>query len=184
MENKLTEYFSKYSIDKEGQVELLKIFNESIIEIGEGILRTKKESIVKKEIVKKFASKKAEEYALENNLSIEDFEIEKIGKQDVEKKIRENIKESKTEGSSSSSSSNKKEKIKKDKIICKGITQKGDCCNRIATYKPEGAKHMYCFRHHEDWKVYETDDNSSEEEEEEKEEKEEKVESESGSESD
>lgn len=166
MEEKLERYFSKHSIEGEGRVELLKIFNESLLEIGEGILRTKKDSIEKRELTKKFASKKAEEYAIENNLSLDDFDIEKIGKSDVEKKIRDKIKENKTTSPSTSETSSKKSKVKKDKVICKGITQKGEPCNRVATYKPDGAKNMYCFRHHEDWKTYETDDDSSEEEEE------------------
>jgi len=173
MEEKLERYFSKHSIEGEGRVELLKIFNESLLEIGEGILRTKKDSIEKRELTKKFASKKAEEYAIENNLSLEDFDIEKIGKSDVEKKIRDKIKENKTTPTSTSETSSKKSKVKKDKVICKGITQKGEPCNRVATYKPNGAKNMYCFRHHEDWKTYETDDDSSEEEKEEEEEEEE-----------
>ena len=75
MEEKLERYFSKHSIEGEGRVELLKIFNESLLEIGEGILKTKRDSIEKKEITKKFASKKAEEYAIENSLSLEDFDI-------------------------------------------------------------------------------------------------------------
>ena len=92
----MKEFSERYSLGEEGEIELIKLFNKSLIEISGKILETydvnEKKVKSKIEIKRKFASKKAEEYAYENGISIEEFEIEKISKKDVEEKIRKRIK--------------------------------------------------------------------------------------------
>ena len=99
MESVLNEYYLKYSIPESGKKELIDIFNKSLISISEGIIRTKNssnsksssktektEKTEKREKLEsqRYASKKAEEYAKENNLSLSDFSTEKVSKKDVE----------------------------------------------------------------------------------------------------
>lgn len=185
-------YIEKYGINPEGKNEMLEILNKSLIMISYGILETKntkeikKESIPKgKETVKsneganKFKSKKAEEYAHEHNLTLDDFNIAEVSKKDVENKVREMTKVRKDTGSSitsktssssaasSSTSSLTPVKKSKEKVICSGINKKGECCKSVGTIQPDGAKKKYCFRHAEDFRSFECESDSSECEEEE-----------------
>ena len=158
MEEVLSLYYEKYSIPSEGRKELIEIFNKSLMEISEGILKTRKDK--KKEIVKekKYASKKAEDYAIENDLSLSDFEKEKISKKDVDEKIKERTK---LKLSPNRQIENKSPKKKETKVICSGLTKKGEPCTRAGTHHPDGSKKHYCFRHSEDWKAFECDSDSS-----------------------
>jgi len=168
--------------------EMLEILNESLLEISRGIMNESKEVNVKegkkekvKNVEKRYKSKKAEEYAEEHGLSLEDFEMNEISKKDVETKVREmtkNKKEkvittrSKTNTDEESSSKNNKSEVKREKVICSGINKKGEACKSVGTIKPEGAKKKYCFRHAEDFKSFECDTDSSDDEEKESEGKE------------
>lgn len=175
----MNEFIEKYEIPESGKNEMLELFNKSIIQISHEILKNANivlespigstavggdvnklsNSSSKKMDGKKFASRKAEEFAIENNLSLDDFEMEKVSKKDVEIKIKEMTKkkintperDKKSKGNSS----------EKDKVMCAGITKKGDACNRIGNQKPEGAKKYYCFRHSDSWQDYECNSDSS-----------------------
>jgi len=166
MESVLESYYEKYSIPESGKKELIEIFNRSLLDISEGIMRNRdttsvsagvksSKSLSGVEPVRKFASKKAEEYALENELSLSDFNISKVSKKDVEELIRVRTKKG---------LSPKRDKIESkssSKIMCSGLTKKGEVCNKCGTHKPELAKKFYCFRHSEDWKSFECDSDSS-----------------------
>jgi len=177
----MNEFIEKYEIPESGKDEMLELFNKSIIQISHQILKnanvvlesaigctvgvgvnklSNSSDVTKKIDGKKFASKKAEEFAIENNLSLDEFEMEKVSKKDVEIKIKEMTKKNintpdrdkkKSKGNSS----------EKDKVMCAGITKKGDACNRIGNQKPEGAKKYYCFRHSDSWQDYECNSDSS-----------------------
>ena len=179
MMSRMEEFCSKYRIDEEGKSEMLKILNESMVLISGEILKSVK--VVKdkssssssskgenKEGVKRYKSKKAEEYAMEHGIEIEEFDMMEISKKDVENLVREKTKSSsKIEGSSSSKVESKTESIvKKERVICSGINKKGEACKSTGTICPEGAKKRYCFRHAEDWKSFECESDSSESEEE------------------
>ena len=158
MESVLMEYYLKHSICESGQKELIDIFNKCLLDISEGILKTKKENKINSDS-KKFASKKAEEYAIENDLSLEDFSSDKVTKKDVDNRIKE-----KTKNKLSPNREVKKTGTKLNEIKCNGLTKKGEICNKIGTHKPESANKHYCFRHSEDWKSFECDSDSSESE--------------------
>ena len=165
----MADFSSRYNLGNEGEKELIDMFNKSLIEISSKILekydgKTEKDHTIKSNLSvknKKFASKKAEEYAYENNLSIDDFETEKISKKDVEDKVRKLTKEKNNLSVGQSSTVSKK--VEK-KVLCCGLTKKGDQCTRAGTLKPAGAKKMYCFRHADEWNAFECDSDSSDEE--------------------
>lgn len=178
----LEDFVAKYSIPDDAVKELLDIFNRSLVNISTEILKTNnihsnksdkindkiisKSSHSKSSDAKKFVSKKAEEYAKENNLSIDDFDLDKISKKDVENKVRDIAKINKSNSSgikiiSSNDTTTTKLSPKKDKIICSGLTKKGEACNKVGCTQPDGAKNKYCFRHAEDWKAFECDSDSS-----------------------
>ena len=179
MQSHVNEYCEKYSISESGKMELVTLFNKALIEISENILSTKKSSNSKSTEKKRFKSKKAEDLAGENGISLEDFEMNDVSKKDVETKIRDLAKQDK-DGKLDKSNAEKiptKSKKLKEKVICCGINKKGEACKGVGTMKPESAKHFYCFRHAEDWKLFECESDSSNEselEEEETEEQEEK----------
>lgn len=159
MENKLSVIFEKYSINEEDQREIIGIFNKSLIEISERILKENRETkkTVKENKETRFASKKAEKYAEENDIGEDMFEEDKITKKMVEDKIKElkkgeDIKTEKVK---------KNKEIKEEKVKCSGITQRGDPCKCIGTENPEGAKRKYCIKHVDDWKTYECESDSS-----------------------
>ena len=168
----MKEFSVRYELGESSEKELIEMFNKSLIEVSQRILEkydVKSETKVIKSKgtgSKKFASKKAEEYAYENGLSLDDFNQEKISKKDVEEKVRKETKEktnltTNTPNSSTNSSSKKIER----KVLCCGLTKKGDQCTRAGTLKPNGAKKMYCFRHADEWNTFECDSDSSDEEE-------------------
>ena len=186
--SKIEEFVSRNGMSEDVKREILEILNESLLEISRGIMNESREVNVKegkkekvKNVEKRYKSKKAEEYAEEHGLSLEDFEMNEISKKDVETKVREmtkNKKEkvittrSKTNTDEESSSKNNKSEVKREKVICSGINKKGEACKSVGTIQPEGAKKKYCFRHAEDFKSFECDTDSSDDEEKESEEKE------------
>ena len=164
MSEMMKDFIDKYNIDEDGQRQLIHIFNTSLIEISSKILEKYDGKDNKPKNTnytnKKFASKKAEEYAYENNLTIDDFDIDKISKKDVEEKVRKVTKE-KTNNISPVETTKKIER----KVLCCGLTKKGEQCTRAGTLKPNGAKKMYCFRHADEWNTFECDSDSSDDEE-------------------
>ena len=182
MMSRVEEFVRRNGMSEEEKREMLEILNESLLEISRVIMnesKVKKEKVEKEskkdreESKKRYKSKKAEEYAEEHGISIEDFDINEISKKDVETKVREmtkNKKEkvitttSKTSSDEESSSKNKKSETKREKVICSGINKKGEACKSIGTIQPEGAKKKYCIRHAEDFKSFECDSDSSDEE--------------------
>ena len=186
MMSKIEEFVTRNGMSDSVKREMLEILNESLLEISRGIMNESKVNKVNKvnkvkvekcpstdESNKRYKSKKAEEYAEEHGLTLEDFDINEISKKDVETKVREmtkNKKEitttSKTNSDEGSSSKNNKSEIKREKVICSGINKKGEACKSVGTIKPEGAKKKYCFRHAEDFRSFECDSDSSDDEEE------------------
>ena len=175
MMSKVEEFVSRNGMSESVKREMLEILNESLLEISRGIMNESKVNKVKVEKVekdakrstdeskKRYKSKKAEEYAEEHGLSIEDFEMKEISKKDVETKVREMTK-NKVITRTKKSEENKVE-IKREKVICSGINKKGEACKSVGTIKPEGAKKKYCFRHAEDFRSFECDSDSSDDEE-------------------
>jgi len=167
---KIDEFVSRHGMSESAKSEMLEILNESLLEISSVIMRESKVKGIDNKrfeencgVKKRYKSKKAEEYAEEHGLTLEDFEINEISKKDVENKVREMTKKK-----NDKIISNKKEKVevKRDKVICSGINKKGEACKSVGTIKPDGAKKKYCFRHAEDFRSFECDSDSSEEEEE------------------
>jgi len=182
--SKIEEFVTRNGMSESVKREMLEILNESLLEISRGIMNESKVNKVNKvkvekgrstdESNKRYKSKKAEEYAEEHGLTLEDFDMNEISKKDVETKVREmtkNKKEkaitttSKTNSDEGSSSKNNKSEIKREKVICSGINKKGEACKSVGTIKPDGAKKKYCFRHAEDFRSFECDSDSSDEEE-------------------
>jgi uncharacterized DUF497 family protein len=161
MENRLEYIFEKYNIVEEDQREIIEIFNKSLIEISDGILGNKNK--VKKEKEKgekRWASKKASEYAEENGVSLEEVEGIKITKKEIEEYVKQRVREGKETKISTKVNTEKSEK----RCMCSGITNKGEACNKVGVEKPEGAKRKYCVKHSVDWRTYECDTDSSESE--------------------
>lgn len=185
--SKIEEFVSRNGMSEDVKREMLEILNESLLEISHGIMNESKVNKVNKvkvekssknstvESNKRYKSKKAEEYAEEHGLTLEDFDINEISKKDVETKVREmtkNKKEklittttSKTTSDEESSLKHNKSETKREKVICSGINKKGEACKSVGTIKPEGAKKKYCFRHAEDFRSFECDSDSSDDEE-------------------
>ena len=184
MMSEIEEYVTKYEVGESGKEELIRILNKSLLEISRGILETresKEEKKIKKSESHRYKSKKAEEYALEHGISMEEFEMLEISKKDVEEKVREITRrnESVPKGKKEEKKEENKEVVKRDKVICSGINKKGESCKSVGTICPEGAKKKYCFRHAEDFRSFECDSDSSDEEEKEEEKEEEELKEES-----
>jgi len=183
MMSKIEEFVSRNGMSEDVKREMLEILNESLLEISRGIMNESKVNKVNKEkglknsteeSNKRYKSKKAEEYAEEHGLTLEDFDINEISKKDVETKVREMTKNknekvitttSKTTSDEGSSSKINKSETKREKVICSGINKKGEACKSVGTIKPDGAKKKYCFRHAEDFRSFECDSDSSDDEE-------------------
>jgi hypothetical protein len=177
MMSKIEEFVTRNGMSESVKREMLEILNESLLEISRGIMNESKVNKVNKvkvekgpstdESNKRYKSKKAEEYAEEHGLTLEDFDINEISKKDVETKVREMTKNKKEITTTSKTNSNEGSKeVKREKVICSGINKKGEACKSVGTIKPEGAKKKYCFRHAEDFRSFECDSDSSDEEEE------------------
>ena len=172
--SEIEEFVKEYKIPEEGKVRMIEILNGTLLEISRVIMMEGKSERVKKEIdisEKRYKSRKAEEYAEEHGLSLEDFEEKEISKKDVEMKVREIAKEKKEYGNreikrkeTNNKIEKKNENVKREKVICSGINKKGEACKSTGTIQPDGAKKKYCFRHAEDYKLFECDSDSSDEE--------------------
>lgn len=176
MMSEIEEYVKKYEVGESGKEELIRILNKSLLEISRGILETREskevkvERKIKRSESQRYKSKKAEEYALEHGISMEEFDMLEISKKDVEEKVREMTKSNESVPKGKKEVVEKKEVVKRERVICSGINKKGECCKSVGTICPEGAKKKYCFRHAEDFRSFECDSDSSDEEEELKEE--------------
>ena len=176
MMSKIEEFVTRNGMSDSVKREMLEILNESLLEISRGIMLESKVKKVEVEGVKKrYKSKKAEEYAEEHGISLEDFSMNEVSKKDVETKVREMTKEKiepskkstkETTNETTKLESKKESNVKREKVICSGINKKGEACKSVGTIKPEGAKKKYCFRHAEDFRSFECDSDSSDEEEE------------------
>ena len=165
MMSKIEEFVSRNGMSEDVKREMLEILNESLLEISRVIMNESKAKTKKEESKKKYKSLKAEEYAEEHGLTLEDFDINEISKKDVETKVREMIKNKKEKVITTTVKTKEQSKeIKREKVICSGINKKGEACKSVGTIKPEGAKKKYCFRHAEDFRSFECDSDSSEEE--------------------
>ena len=147
---------------------MLKILNESLSVISMEILKSVKVDKINKideKVIKnrKYKSKKAEEYANEHGITIDEFEMSEISKKDVENKVKEKAKEINIKNEKSVKKETKTV-VKKERVICSGIHKKGEACKSTGVIQPEGSKRKYCFRHAEDWRSIECDTDSSESE--------------------
>lgn len=181
-ESRLSEFANKNDLDATVIQELVQIFNEALVEIGQGILKDvpTKQTVPQKPTkntnkgeIQKWASKVAQAFAEEKELTLDDFPgIEKVTKQhmlELLKKKDTQTTKSVTNGSPAGSTS---KGPPKRKVQCNGLTAKGDPCTRTGTVQPDGSKNCYCFRHADNWKDFETtvssDSDSDDELEEEK----------------
>jgi hypothetical protein len=179
-ESRLSEFATKNDLDTTVVQELVQIFNEALVEIGQAILKDTPNNSVTKNVKtknkgegQKWASKVAQAFAEEKELTLDDFPgIEKVTKQHmlefIKNKDTQTTKQV-TKGSPSGSTSNG---TPKRKVQCNGLTAKGEPCTRTGTVQPDGSKNCYCFRHADNWKDFETtvssDSDSDDELEEEK----------------
>lgn len=178
-EEDLREFCEKNNLGDEGVSELLELFNGALLEVGRGILDSVKEKSKNKSadkstkitknsgVEQKWASKVSANYAMENNLTLDDFHgIEKVTKQHILDLLKENgnTKEKQKINKSSTSSSNTQaspqtsaspKTTSKKKVQCNGFNTKG-ACTRTGTVIPNGAKNSYCFRCAENWNDFET----------------------------
>lgn len=158
MTSNLANFITKYNIDAEGEEELILLLNESLKNINlESTQLKKTKSETKDKNSQRYKSRKAEEFAKEHGLNIEDFEEIEISKKDVERKIKERTQESLQETKMMKPVDTIKN-LKKERVICSGLNKRGEACKAVGTVKPEGAKRMYCYRHAEDFALYEIED--------------------------
>lgn len=180
-ESRLSEFANKNDLDASVVQELVQIFNEALVEIGQGILKDvpTKSTITKTPVktqnkpeVQKWASKVAQAFAEEKELTLDDFPgIEKVTKQHMLELIKKKDTQPKQPMKESPSGSTSKGTPKR-KVQCNGLTAKGEPCTRAGTVHPDNSKNYYCFRHADNWKDFETtissDSDSDDELEEEK----------------
>lgn len=172
LDAKFNAFKTKHDLDDEAMAEMLSIFNDSFIELAHKLLSSNDIQVPKtttKNIntktspdKKKFATKIAAEYAAENDLTLDDFDKEKITKKDIDDYIKANkfSKPSKTIPKLDTTPIVKETKEHVSKEKCSGITKSGEPCNRPGTEKPDGSSKCFCFRHAMDWKMYEISSDS------------------------
>jgi len=165
-ETRLTKFASENELSPDVVQDLIQIFNEALVEIGQGILNntTKTQKTVNKttthihkEVGQKWASKVAQGFAEEKELTLDDFPgIEKITKHHILELLKtksvsvaKQVKQESPKGSTSNGSHRRK-------VQCNGLTAKGEPCTRTGTINPDGSQNHYCFRHADNWKDYET----------------------------
>jgi len=173
LETKFNDFKTKHNLDDDAISELLKIFNDSFIELAHKLLATTDtpKHVPKDTPIfngpKKFATKIAAEYAAEHDLTLDDFNKEKITKKDIDELVKNRVK--KIPKLDTTPKEITKESPKKTKEIagkkCQGLTKSGDPCGKLGTTQPEGSKNFFCFRHAVDWKSYEISSDSDLEEE-------------------
>jgi hypothetical protein len=202
LELKFIEFKQKYDLSDDALEEVKCLFNEAFIAVANSILTNKElkstaESVKKEpkteskkepkaetkgDSIKKWASKIAEEFASENNLTLDDFpdDCGKITKKSIEQLVKskntttkftktksENTKSADTKSADTKSTDTKTKSNKESKLMCSGIKKDGTPCSRNGTDTPEGSKKSYCWRCAIEWKNYEVSSDSSEEESEE-----------------
>lgn len=173
LDAKFNAFKSKYDLGDEAMAEMLSIFNDSFIELAHKLLSSNDIEVPKKKQdtqsksktssgTKKFATKIAAEYAAENELTLDDFDKEKITKKDIDEYIKANksSKPTKTIPKLDTTPVVKETKEPVSKEKCCGITKSGEPCNRPGTEKPGGSSKCFCFRHAMDWKMYEISSDS------------------------
>ena len=171
LDAKFNAFKVKHDLGDEAMAEMLSIFNDSFIELAHKLLSsndiqvpktTKNTNTKTTPDKKKFATKIAAEYAAENDLTLDDFDKEKITKKDIDEYIKANksSKPSKTIPKLDTTPVVKETKEPVCKEKCCGITKSGEPCNRPGTEKPEGSSKCFCFRHAMDWKMYEISSDS------------------------
>lgn len=177
-EARLCEFATKNELDAVVVQELVQIFNEALVEIGQAILKdVPNKPVIAQKTTKtsnkgegqKWASKVAQAFAEEKELTLDDFpDIEKVTKQHM----LELLKKKDTQSTKGSPSNSTTKDTQKRKVQCNGLTAKGDPCTRTGTIQPDCSKNCYCFRHADNWKDFETaissDSDSDDELEEEK----------------
>lgn len=188
LDAKFNDFKEKYSLNDEAMAEMLSIFNDSFIELAHKLLqsndipvpdttktpKTTKTKISKTTGTKKWATKIAAEYAGENELTLDDFDKEKITKKDIDEYIKNNktnknapkiVSKSSPKEIDTAEINTKTTKKVTIKEKCGGINKNGEPCNRPGTEKPDGSSKCFCFRHAMDWKLYEVSSDSDLEEE-------------------
>ena len=163
LDEKFLNFKNNNNLSDDAMKELLTIFNESFIDVAHKLLRdvepvqkSKKEKYVKKDQTKKWATKIAQEYAEDNNLTLDDFETEsKITKKHIDDLLKNKTKNIKTVVVTES----------KDVATtkCCGITVNGCPCNKPGTKKPDGSNKVYCTKHYSEWKNFEVSSDSDSE---------------------
>lgn len=168
-EQRLTDFVTRHAIDAAVVPELVQLFNEALVEIGQGILNEAKPVDIQKPTAKppaknkkaaqqRWASKVAEAFAKEKDITLDDFPtIEKITKQHILDLLKTRVPEAKpTPKSTASTPKSTASTSAKRKVQCNAVTVKGDPCTRTGTVTPDGAKNCYCFRHADQWRDFET----------------------------
>ena len=182
---KLEKFVADNNLPIEKTQELVQLFNDSLVEIGEYIINstdkknnsknTNSITLTKQRIAsnnQKWASKVAQAFAEEKELTLDDFPgIEKITKAHMLEYIKNQPRTNKSPPNKQPSKINKSTTLdtspvsssisstpkvgKGKKVTCAGITEKGDVCTRTGTVTPDGAKKCYCFRHADKWRDFE-----------------------------
>jgi hypothetical protein len=171
LDAKFNAFKVKHDLGDEAMAEMLSIFNDSFIELAHKLLQsndvqvpktTKNTNTKTSPDKKKFATKIAAEYAAENDLTLDDFDKEKITKKDIDEYIKANksSKPTKTIPKLDTTPIVKETREPVSKEKCCGITKSGEPCNRPGTEKPDGSSKCFCFRHAMDWKMYEISSDS------------------------
>tara|TARA_B100000427_G_C15519878_1_gene599806 strand:- start:2621 stop:3241 length:621 start_codon:yes stop_codon:yes gene_type:complete len=192
MEARFKEFQTEYNLNDEAMGKMLGLFNDAFIEIAHKLINdtnvnvSVKKTNVKKTTsdnspgcppVKRFATKIAAEYAQENNLTLDDFDIGtlkdgKITKNDINTYLKANKLTTKKESKKNTTVASNQEEPwyknpSKEKTVnkCCGMNKSGDPCKQPGTTKPDGANNYYCFRHGIDWRNFEVSSDSDLEEE-------------------
>lgn len=194
LENRFKDFQTEYNLDDEAMGKMLGLFNDAFIDVARKLLETNTSNTgIKKTVTvnkntssssfKRFATKIAAEYARENNLTLDDFDIEtlkdgKVTKSDINTVLKSNkltAKKAPTLKTEKNSSEEKEPwyktqdndivKTEKNTNRCHGMNKSGDPCKQPGTTKPDGAQNFYCFRHGIDWKNFEVSSDSDLEEE-------------------
>lgn len=191
MESRFNEFQTEYNLNDEAMGKLLGLFNDAFIDIAhklisEAKIPTNTSSIItakskqkssKNPPVKRWATKIAADYGLENNLTLDDFDVDnlkdgKITKNDINAYIKDNKKDAKKTPRLNTKKVYKTEEPwyknqAQEKTVhkCCGMNKSGDPCKQPGTVNPDGAKNHYCFRHGVDWKNFEVSSDSDLEEE-------------------
>lgn len=166
LDEKFNSFKEKYELSDEAMGEMLSIFNDSFIQLAHKLLQSKEINVPQNTKVfkgnKKWATKIAAEYAAENDLTLDDFDKEKVTKKDIDEYIKKTENDKPSIKLNTTVDTNKKVSTKEK---CCGITKTGTPCTRPGTEKPEGSSKCFCFRHAMDWKMYEISSDSDLEEE-------------------